>query len=114
MTDPATIKAIINVPHYMQSAHILDRVQNSYCGVCTFVCMLAPMKRDCRTVRIKDRTHKMASKLSDRFGVSITALVEIGILNLSRMDSLSLPPRDKRSAKINSRRAVECACSGRE
>lgn len=70
------------------------------------VCIMRTMKRNQRTVKIYDSTHATASRLSNRFGVSMVALVEIAVRKLAEVDHLVIPPRDLRSRKVNARRAV--------
>lgn len=62
-----------------------------------------PMKANSRTVKLKDEAHTLAANLSTKFGISMAALVEIGIRKLASEEHLTLPPRDPRSKKLNSR-----------
>ncbi len=67
---------------------------------------LGTMKRNQRTIKVYDTSHALASKLSNRFGVSMAALVEIAIRKLSDARTIELPARDPRGGKINARRAL--------
>lgn len=67
---------------------------------------LATMKTNQRTIKVYDSTHKLASQLSARYGVSMAALVELGIKELANKDELTLPPRDRRSRHTNARRVL--------
>lgn len=70
------------------------------------VCIMRTMKRDQRTIKIYDTSHTLAAKMSNRFGVSMAALVEIGLHTISKLDHLEIPARDTRGRKMNSRRAL--------
>jgi hypothetical protein len=63
------------------------------------------MKTNQRTIKVYDRTHKLAARLSNRFGVSMAALVEIGIFSLEKLDHLQIPAR-KPGRKMNTRSAL--------
>ena len=67
------------------------------------------MKAKSCTVKLTASGHKMAYSMSCKFGVSMAALVEIGLRHLSTMKNIELPPRDPRSLKTNSRRALRAA-----
>ena len=64
------------------------------------------MKANSRTVKLKDESHRIASNLSSRYGISMAALVELGLRKLDALPSLELPPRDPRSKKSNSRKVL--------
>lgn len=64
------------------------------------------MKRNQRTVKLYDAAHREAARLSDRFGISMAAIVELGIRQLATLKELPLPPRSGRSRKMNARRAL--------
>lgn len=65
------------------------------------------MKRNQRTIKLTDTAHRIASKVSDRFGLSMAALVEVLIRQVENTDELALPPRDPRSKKSNSRKVLK-------
>lgn len=63
------------------------------------------MKRNQRTVKIYDATHAIASRLSFKRGVSMAAVVEMGIRMLAD-EMADLPDADPRARKANTRRAL--------
>jgi len=71
------------------------------------------MKRDQRTIKLYDRSHRMASKLSNRFGISMAAVVEIAVHELSKRETLELPARNG-VRKVSARRVLrpEMAAAG--
>ena len=59
-----------------------------------------------RTIKVYDRSHKLAGMLSNKFGISMAAIVELGLQKLSEQDTITLPARDPRSKKMNARRVL--------
>jgi len=70
------------------------------------VCILRTMKTNQRTIKVYDSSHKRAAKLSTRFGISMTAIVELALVELEKKKELTLPARDPRSKKMNARRVL--------
>ena len=70
---------------------------------------LGTMKTNQRTIKVYDTSHALAARLSNRFGVSMSALVELALRRLEKLPTLELPPRDPRSAKMNARRVLRPA-----
>lgn len=66
------------------------------------------MKSNQRTVKIYDTTHKTLSKLSARYGVSMSAIVDALAHKMASDPAfhLCIPPKDKRYATVNVRRLV--------
>jgi hypothetical protein len=65
------------------------------------------MKKNQKTIKLTDTAHKAAASISNRFGLSMAAVVEIAVREMLSRDSLEIPPRDKRSAKSNSRSVLK-------
>lgn len=64
------------------------------------------MKTNQRTIKVYDHTHRIASRLSNRFGISMAALVDVLLHRSQDLQTLDLPARDPRYKKINARRLV--------
>ena len=67
------------------------------------------MKNNARTVRLTEAAHTMTAALSSKFGVSMNAIVELAVLELSKKKELTIPARDPRSSKSNSRKVLKKA-----
>lgn len=65
------------------------------------------MKNNARTVRLTEDAHAMTAKLSSKFGISMNAIVELAVIELSKKKELTLPARDPRYAKSNSRKILK-------
>lgn len=48
-----------------------------------------------RTIRIHDTAHKVAKKLSDRFGISQAAIIEALLIQSEDVKYLTIPSRNK-------------------
>lgn len=67
---------------------------------------LSTMKTNQRTIKVYDTTHRLASSLSNKFGVSMTALLELAVRELSKKPVLQLHARPIPGRKMNARRAL--------
>jgi len=61
------------------------------------------MKINQRTIKVYDTSHKIASQLSQRYRMSMAALVELGLRTLADQPKLVIHPLDARSEKSNAR-----------
>jgi hypothetical protein len=61
------------------------------------------------TVKVGMAAHTMAAKLSNKFGLSMAAVVELGLRELASRESITIPARDPRSKKSNARKVLRKA-----
>lgn len=64
------------------------------------------MKKNQRTIKVYDSSHKIAARLSARFDISMAALVEILLIKAESLETLELPRRDPRSKRTNARKLL--------
>ncbi len=64
------------------------------------------MKKNQRTIKIYDSSHRLASQLSARFGVSMSALVEILLRKYSDATTLDIHAVKRSGRRANVRTAL--------
>ena len=70
--------------------------------------ILGTMKTGQKSVKVYPRTHGVLSRLSNQYGISMSAIVDALAIKASHDPefTLEIPPKDKRYRTANSRRAL--------